>query len=360
MGVKSVWGKVGRNLGFVYTDVIQYRGNHYDFGVFQGEQLKKSPILIHRKKQWWPKRERHFLIDVEQYINVMKIFAPKILEEVIGLRDALEISLEESFILFGGYYLEFGNSGCSIVTGDKYFIRNYDNEPQTYEGRLVLFQPIDEGYASIGPSMQITGRTDGMNEKGLSIGYNFVNRLHTKDGFVCNMIARIVLEQCSTVEEAIALLKEIPHRHAFNYVLKGRNEETWIVEASPRDVIARKGFYCTNHFSILENENRYRIDDSKRREGIIASFQENNPDAFRAFQKMNDPNDGIFSTKYGAWAGTIHTAAYFPHELKNWYSIGGNQLPVIIDFNQWIQGTDTVIRRIKGYLESTSNFINME
>lgn len=34
----------------VYSDIIQFQGNHYDFGYMQGELLNQSPILAHRKK----------------------------------------------------------------------------------------------------------------------------------------------------------------------------------------------------------------------------------------------------------------------------------------------------------------------
>ena len=61
----------------------------------------------------------------------------------------------------------------------------------------------------IGPSQRGTGRMDGMNEKGLVIGYNFMNRKNPGDGFICCMIGRLIVESCANVGEAVAMLKEI-------------------------------------------------------------------------------------------------------------------------------------------------------
>jgi|SRR5690625_966012 len=153
-----------------YSDVIQYRGTHYDFGYFQGELLRDSPILPNRDKQWEPKKDRHFLIDSEAYKDIMAKIAPAILEEIHGLADALHMDMGKAFRSFGGHYREFTRSGCSIFTDPNFMVRNYDSHPRGYEGRYILYEPTDEGYAVIGPSMQITGRIDGMNEKGLVYG----------------------------------------------------------------------------------------------------------------------------------------------------------------------------------------------
>jgi len=345
----------------VYSDIIQFRGTHYEFGFYQGEQLKNSPILQHRKTQWGTKsmRERHFIINEAHYRSIIRTFAPKIMEEIEGLADALNMEYEEAIREFGGYYLEYGKSGCSIFTGDFYMVRNYDNSPDSYEGRYVLYEPKDGGYATIGPSMQITGRTDGMNEKGLSMGYNFINRKKSDDGFVCNMIGRMVLESCSDVGEAIQLLKEIPHRHSFTYVLLDPSGQSVVVEATPRAVEVREANYCTNHFEILTEENRYRMDDSERRYNAIEANKESATGPFEAYQMMNDVERGIFSTKYGAWAGTLHTALYLPKDLKVGISMGNNRLPLMMDFQKWLNGDRMHATRIKGELESKEPFINV-
>ncbi|MUV37101.1 hypothetical protein JNUCC1_00907 [Lentibacillus sp. JNUCC-1] len=342
-----------------YTDVLQYRGNHYDFGYYQGELLKHSPIISNRQKQWGPKKDRHFIVDEKLYGRIMGKFSPAILEEIHGLADALEMNLTEAYRLFGGYYREFVRSGCSIFADPDFMVRNYDSHPVGYEGRYVFYQPTDQGYAVLGPSMQITGRIDGMNEKGLVLGYNFTHSKKSGDGFLCNMIGRIILENCANVDEAIDLLKELPHRHSFSYVILDPDGESYVVEASPREVVARQSNVCTNHFHVLDEENRYRQAETRQREETILEQQQHATNPLQAFQVMNDPQYDVFSKKYDASAGTIHTAAYFPKEMKAWFAIGPNRMPVIFDFEKWLRGKDVHVKRIKGELAYMRAFVIM-
>ncbi|API93651.1 linear amide C-N hydrolase [Virgibacillus pantothenticus] len=344
----------------VYSDIIQYRGKHYDFGYYQGSLLKNSFILPNRKKQWGPIKDRHFIIDHHRIKELLHHYAPGIWEELHGLADALKMNIQEAIQEFGGYYLEYGRSGCSIYTEAHYMVRNYDNAPSTYEGRYLMYQPTDVGYATIGPTMQITGRTDGMNEHGLVMGYNFINRKQSSDGFLCNMIGRIILESCRNVQEAINLLKEIPHRHTFSYVLLDIHGEKKVVEASPRAVVVQESSICTNHFQKLTNENRFRMDDSLRRYRAIEQQSVNVFNPYQAFQMFNRTEYGVFSTKYGAWAGTLHTALYLPKTKNAWFALGGNREPFMFDFDRWLQGRDTNFKRIKGVLSSSEVFVNMK
>ena len=345
----------------VFSEIIQFRGNHYDFGYRQGELLKDSLILQNRKKQWGSKSKlRNFITDEMVVKRIILQFAPRIWDELNGLADSLKMEMADAVREFGGYYLEYGKSGCSIFTDTDYMIRNYDNDPLSYEGRYVLYQPTDQGYAVIGPSMQITGRTDGINEKGLAMGYNLVNRVRSDDGFICNMIGRIILENCANVDQAISLLKEIPHRRSFNYVLLDQRGKSIVVEASPREIAIHQANFCTNHFNELKHENRFRLDDSLQRLQAMERQESSTTDPYKAFRMMNDTDKGVFSKKYGAWAGTIHTAAYLPKEMKAWLALGGDKLPLIFDFDQWLKGENINITRIKGELDTHLPFVNME
>lgn len=343
----------------VYSSVIQFRGSHYDFGYMQGELLRNSFILPNRKKQWFSKKSYQFLIDLDEYYEKIQQYAPRIWQELKGLADSLNKSLEKTVQMFGGYYLEYKPSGCSIFTGNDYFIRNYDHDPLSYEGLYTVYQPSDKGYATIGPTMQITGRTDGINEKGLVIGYNFINRKQSKNGFICNMISRIILETCANVNEAIDLLKEIPHRHSFSYVLLDQSNRSVVVEASPRAVKVYESNVCTNHFSILTEENRYRMEDSIQREEAIKKQKYTVTNSLTAFKMMNESHKGVFSTNYGSWSGTIHTSIYYPHTLQAGIALGGDRPPFLFDFHKWLKGEDFFVKQINGKLNTQIPFVNM-
>jgi len=351
--------KEGMDMKQVYSDVFQFRGSHYDFGFEQGNLLKGSLTIENREKQWKVRKPRFKVEEAEAKAAITQ-FTPGLWEELIGIREALEWPMERVLMEFGGYRVDYKRSGCSIMTGDGYLIRNYDYMPKTYEGRYTFFQPTDSGYAVAGPSQRITGRMDGMNEHGLTLGYNFMHRKKPGDGFICCAIGRMVLESCANVEEAVAMLREIPHRHSFSYIVFDKSNQTFVVETSPRGVEVRESTVCTNHFEIMKHENRnHLVDSMKRMDAINLSRGELN-NAMDAFRLMNDTDKGVFSKLYSNWAGTIHTSGYLPKEMKTWFALGGDQTPVEFDFGKWLKGEDIKLARITGEVDTDIPFVHMD
>ncbi|KGX88722.1 C45 family autoproteolytic acyltransferase/hydolase [Pontibacillus marinus] len=343
----------------IYSDILQFRGTHYDFGYMQGELLKDSLTVLNREKQWRIRKPR-FTVEEQEVKDTITKFAPGVWDELLGIRDALEWPMERVLMEFGGYRLEYVRSGCSILTGENYLIRNYDYQPKTYEGRYIFFQPTDQGYAIAGPTQRITGRMDGMNEKGLVLGYNFMHRKKPGDGFICCMIGRLILESCANVQEAVEMLKEIPHRHSFSYVVYDASGETYVVEATPRGVEVRQSDVCTNHYEIMKHENRNYLKDSYKRLDAMNEKKETISEGYHAFRLLNDTDQGVFSKQYKNWSGTIHTSAYFPKEMKTWIALGGDQEPIEFDFGEWLQGNSTLQKRIEGEVDTELPFVHMD
>lgn len=343
----------------IHSDVLQFRGSHYDFGFRQGGLLKNSLTVENREKQW-KIRKPHFIIEENTVKQELEAFAPQIWDELRGLGDALGWSMNGVLQEFGGYRLAYKRSGCSIYTGSDFMVRNYDYHPKTYEGRFTVFQPTDGGYAVIGPSQRITGRMDGMNEKGLVMGYNFTHRKKPGDGFICSMIGRIVLERCANVAEALGMLVHIPHRHSFSYVIFDPSGKSFVVEATPREVTVRDGHTCTNHFEEMTHENRHHLDDSLARMNTIEQQRKMTERGYDAFRLFNDTGKGIFSDKYREWAGTIHTSLYFPQERKMGFAIGGDQEPLMFDFAAWMRGEDFATTHVWGRVDTDQPFVHMD
>ena len=341
------------------SEIIQFRGRHYDFGLFQGESLRDSLLLKRRARQWHLYKPK-FLIDLEDTKAAYQNYAPGLWEELQGLSEGLKLPLEDTLRNFGGYRVPGPKSGCStVITGD-YLIRNYDYLPNTYDGRYVFFQPTDYGYATVGPSQRIVGRMDGMNEHGLSIAYNFTHRKKPGLGFVCHSIGRIVLEQAKNVEEAVHLLKEIPHRHSFTYLVLDREGKKQTIEATPRKVEVHDRALCTNHFHIQKDENRKYTKESVERLGALERHWQEDLSFEESFDTLNDPTKGIFVEEYKNWSGTIHTSGYRPKELSTYISLGIGPSRKKISFADWLEGRDLDEKYITGKLQTDLPFANME
>lgn len=342
-----------------FSNVIQFRGTHYDFGVWQGKQIRDSLIIPNRKRQWHLRRPK-FSIDLKEAQHAYETFAPGLWEELVGLRDGLQITMNEVLRDFGGYRVPAPRGGCSTVVTSEYIVRNYDYHPKTYEGRYVLYEPTDEGYATIGPSQRIVGRMDGMNEHGLSLAYNFMHRRKPGKGFICHAIGRMLLEQAKDVKEAVQLLKDIPHRHSFSYIIVDVQGNQKTVEATPRQITTRTTPLCTNHFHLLKDENRRVLDESKERMNALEKNWNNSHSLDEAFSLLNDPNKGVFVEDYRSWAGTIHTSAYIPKNLEAWIALGREGQQTIFSFRDWLKGHDLDMTKIKGEINTNLGFIHMD
>ncbi len=125
--------------------------------------------------------------------------------------------------------------GCSAaaltVDGQTRLVRNYDLSPELNEGLLLRTEWT--GAPVMGMIEFLWGLSDGMNAAGLCLALTFGGRRDVAPGFGVTTILRYVLETCSTVAQALAVLRRVPSHMAYNVVLADRRGATACAELVP-------------------------------------------------------------------------------------------------------------------------------
>jgi predicted choloylglycine hydrolase len=289
------------------VSIVQCRGTAYEVGRAQARLFAATPkgrAFLRRGKTklpWW------FKLSTEE--RVFRKYAPAPWEEINGLADALGIPLERAVAAFGNNGLRPPLGACSAIMAAGVYGRNYDFQPRHYGARFALLQ-TKESYASIGATELLTGRLDGMNEHGLTIGLHLVRMNPRAPGLSCVLIVRAILDQCATTADAVAMLRRLPHAMRYNYSLLDAGGVAAVVEAHPGTVAVRTGDWlaCTNHFQspLLRPLNR-RSAHSIRRLPALEAWAAQRLSAEAIFSALNRSTSPAFHHGYTRGAGTLHT-----------------------------------------------------
>ncbi|MFD1019634.1 C45 family autoproteolytic acyltransferase/hydolase [Thalassobacillus hwangdonensis] len=321
--------------------IEQYRGRAYQLGYQQGRELdpqlpEKISILENEN------------FSINNMIETFEAYAPHLIDELKGLADGLNWTFEKTASRFSGYDLpKISGMGCSSMVNEAFAVRNYDFSPDLYDKRLVLIQP-QECLASIGYSLHVIGRHEGVNEKGLFIALHFVGNENPKPGLAASTVVRIVLDTCTTTEEAIALLQKLPHAWSYNYSLADAYGSTAVVEASTEKVTTRNKpntLSCTNHFQHIRKET-----DATYSHARFESMESTGPKDFSsAFEWFKDPASPLFFHAYHQLFGTLHTFAYdFEKGIVLTALPYGDTLKV--DWSAWVDGKPLPHKLLTGKL----------
>ncbi|NJP37308.1 C45 family autoproteolytic acyltransferase/hydolase [Alkalicoccus luteus] len=337
----------------ISIEALEGRGDAYQFGLKQADRLKQT-VLYNKHVRRRKKSIRRYTTDFRETKAWIEEISPDLWAELEGLSEGLGWRFEDIVHEYAGYQQSWIKSGCSALMGRGVYGRNYDYHPKTYDGRFIMYQPTS-GYASVGFAQRIVGRMDGMNEKGLAVGYHFVNRISPEDGFICCSIARLILDSCASVPEAVRLLKELPHRHSFNYSLADSAGRTAVVEASAKGAVELQSDEgaCTNHFRAPSklSENRHMTKESEQRLERLVELKRGSDSANDTFNLLNKTKYGIAKKEYGNWSGTIHTAVYDTVSLNVNVGIGTDAVPVGISFADWLKGSRFIVRKLRGQID---------
>ncbi|MEC5424752.1 C45 family autoproteolytic acyltransferase/hydrolase [Virgibacillus sp. C22-A2] len=335
------------------VNVLQIRDSSFNIGFKMGNFIQNKPIL--KTLELITKPE----IDFKNMRSIYSTFAPHLLEELEGLSQGLEIPLNRAASLFSGYDLPRTEAmGCSAIITTDYYVRNYDFSPTLYDGIFSLVQP-DTAFATAGYNLQLIGRHDGVNQEGLVAGLHFVSNNDYTRGVSPWTSIRMVLDIFSTTDDAINMLKEIPHSACYNFSLGDKKGNIAEVEASPGKVIVRRGeslLSCVNHFQtdMLKNKNRTSIEGSVHRNNYLLGFKDKNMTHSEMFDNFNDTTSPVFFTDYDNFFGTLHTFSYSYKDSRILTAIARSNQVLDINFQEWLEGETINDPILQGIIEEGS------
>ena len=227
------------------VDIIQIRDSSFNIGKKIGNYIQNRPIL--KTLEMITKPE----IDYINMMTVFTYFTPHLIDELEGLAEGLKLPFNKTAALFSGYDVPKTEAmGCSAIVTKDHYTRNYDFSPVLYDGCFSLLQP-EKAISTAGYNLQAIGRHDGVNEHGLVLGLHFVSNNEYTKGLSAWTSVRMILDTCTNLEDAIHMLKEIPHAACYNFSIGDRAGNIAAVEASPDKVIVRRDellLTCVNHF----------------------------------------------------------------------------------------------------------------
>ncbi|MGE8205425.1 C45 family autoproteolytic acyltransferase/hydrolase [Heyndrickxia sp. NPDC080065] len=334
------------------VDVLQIRDSSFNIGLKMGKLLKNRPILKSLEAITKPE------IDFNNMKSIFSAYAPHLLDEIHGLSEGLEISINKSAALFSGYDVpKVEAMGCSSLITKEYYVRNYDFSPVFYDSFFSLLQPTEGAYASAGYNLQAIGRHDGVNEYGLVSGLHFVSNNDYSKGLSAWTSIRMILDTCTSLDDAILMLKEIPHSACYNFSLGDGDGNIAAVEASPEKVIVRKDqalLSCVNHFQVseLEKKNRPSIEGSMKRNQYLLTYQNKDLSQRQMFDIFSDKNSPVFFTDYENLFGTIHTFSYSFNQFRILTTIAQSKQVLDIDFQEWVNGKNINESKLNGLIEN--------
>jgi len=337
------------------VSIVQCRGTPYDVGRVQADAFAataRGRVFLRRRTIARPP-----WFDIRNEERAFARFSPALWAEVGGLADGLGVSMERAVFCFANNGLRPPTGGCSAVIHAAVYGRNYDFQPRRYGARLALVQPAGS-FASFGASEMLTGRLDGMNERGLIVGLHRVRTSPRLPGFSCVVIVRMVLDQCGSTAEAVALLRRLPHAMAYNYSLLDAGGVAAVVEAVPGSVAVRNGDWlaCTNHFQSprLRPLNR-RAAHSQARLPPLEAWAAARTGAEELFTALNRSTSPAFHHGYLRGAGTLHTIVGEPAKRRLLIGIGGDAAALDedmldVDLAEWVAGKDLPVTSLAGQL----------
>ena len=241
-------------------------GRHYDMGCKMGTVFKRYDVRFPINLD--PFQMRHG----SECAALLRTFFPEAAEEIKGVTDTIGIdnTLFTSWLMCMGSCLDISNGDCVEARGCTAF--SFVHRNQVFYGRnndlppflktiskSVYYRP-ENGHGFILNTSSFINGEEGVNDCGLVAAMTFVlPRLdEIKPGINSVFLVRLILEKCSTVDEGIRVIRDLPIASSCNILLTDKGGNMVVVECNPLKIHIRypeksrtgESFIITvNHFT---------------------------------------------------------------------------------------------------------------
>jgi predicted choloylglycine hydrolase len=357
---------------FIKFHINSFEGDYHQIGYNLGKHFNfKNPFLkIFLNMRYFPKITNSSVIEMK---NIIKEFHPELLDEMQGFADATKIPFNSILIKLGGYGLiPKVISGCSQFTlngnitknGHMYVGRNYDFSKSKFLSDMQVSAVYPKkGFSSIGTSLFVFGRIEGVNEHSLYVGISYGHGVgRSESGIFFPTIVRILLDKCRNLNEAIKLIKSIPHSASYNYLIADKNNAC-AVEVSPPNIIVRymedNLLVVCNHYKSVEMKYQQAkiIPTTLEREFNLNSLIQNksNHDLNSIKGILSGHNNlGVCMHYYKDFLGTIWSGIFDLTSGEVYYSLGS---PCLNEYKEIsINKFEQYNTNIKGFIPKNDIF----
>lgn len=233
---------------------VRIAGNRRQVGLALGKLARPIMSAYLEQSGAWealrPWRGHPFLDELAQQARAA---LPAVWEELEGLAEGLRLPVEDMLLWHcRGDLLHSTADGCTSVAlktadGARWIAHNEDGDPYL-RGRCHLVDvALDDapGYLSFYYPGSLPGHTFGANRAGLVQTINNLRTRQRHPGVPRMLLARAALD-CATLDDALALLRDLPHAGGFHHLLGAAGDpRLFSVETAPGAI------------SILETGTRY-------------------------------------------------------------------------------------------------------
>ena len=321
LALEGIPYNIGKKLGDHYTQDA-------DFIAFMG-----SPFMGQARRS--DEATKQIMASFDRY-------CPHLNEEMQGFADAvhidpMHIAFYFSYIIHPPHCSQVAILPKGSKDGKLYHGRNYDfgwDEPP-----VLLTVKSTESYAHIGFSLQLFGRYDGMNEKGLCVSTASSQCMPTlkEEGFVFPGVVRSLLDGCADVKEAEALLASIPISDCRNFLLSDASGRVTIVECHHSqkviETVQNKSYAISMDHNQAEPFKKLNLTYpvSSKVRGIAARrYFDSQPkmglDDLKALLDLEYPK-GLHMPYYHQGMGTMWSIVFDPSDLSAHVRFGSNRNP---------------------------------